>query len=671
MAKTPDQSTSTTLFPDSAVIRIGTGTSMADMDDGTWNAVSIDAYQTVRASIDARNTLEQNLRNWLALVEADISDEDAADDRWEDCANLFIPTPSIELNAMVSYLALQVFTNRFIIVTGNTDDAAQTAPQVERYYNAEIMRERGETTWYNELLTTLYLGLRDGACPTKLTWNKTVKKVLTPVFDTVFDTDPVTEEQTPRTDKNGEIVSERRMVEQTITTYDDVMTEPLQLRDFGLIPPTAPSVNAAVAAWTTVWFFEDQLRAMCDDDLLKWEECDKALSYVPSGTDEVASDSQGSYNKTMGRQVDTGIGQGSLTSKQFKNRGPIKCFQLHTRQFDFNGDDDVEENVIWIHEQSMRMLGWSPDEYVVPERPFKIWCPFPRPGMAFGYSLIEWLAAVTAEINAINNQMLDAADLHISPPFLEKPSVEITNKGRKWGPNATWYTDDMEAIKVLQLPPIPQEGPQLLSSLNQVVGRITGNDAPAVGVQSSGKRSATEARQRQAAQSTRSGLVAMRFRHFARGWINYIHRLKLQYLPENPSFSVGDQHFTVSREVLARDYKIDIAGASDPVDAGTRKTEFLGFVMSIMKIAPAVVGKPTRLHRLLQKFCDVYDVVDADAIIGTDQEAVQDEQQMQQQQAQQAAQAAAQPPGQAAAKPPGQNGAAARPGIEALLGGAK
>lgn len=684
MARTPDQSTSTTLFPDSAVIRIGTGTDMDKMDDGTWNAVSIDAYNTIRASIDARDTLEQNLRTWLALVEADVSDEDEADDRWEDCANLFIPTPSIELNAMVSYLAAQIFTNRFIIVTGNTEEAAQTAPDVERYYNAEIMRERGETTWYNDLLTTLYLGLRDGACPLGLTWNKTVKKVLTPVFDTVFDTDPETGEQTPRLDKNGEIVSQRRMVEQTITTYDDVQDEPLQLRDFGLIPSTAPSVNAAVAAWKTVWFYEDQLKAMCQEGedgtppLMKWDECDKALSYVPSGSDEVASDSQGSYNKTMGRQVDTGLGQGSLTSPQFKNRGPIKCFQLHTRQFDFNGDGDVEENVIWIHEQSQRMLGWCPDEYVVAERPFKIFCPFPRPGSAFGYSLIEWLAALTAEINAIHNQRRDAIDLHLSPPFLEKPSVEITNKGRKWGPNATWYTDDMDAIKVLQLPPLPPDSTQEEASLQQIVGRVTGNDAPAIGVQSSGRRSATESRQRQAAQSTRSGLVAMRFRHFCRSWINYTHRLKLQYLQDNPSYTVGDQKYTVSREVLARDYKIDIAGASDPVDAATRRQEFMAFFGILAKV-PQVAGKPTRFHRLLQKFCDVFDIVDADAIIGTDQDAAEEEQQLQAQQAAAAAQAGqpgaqpGQPPGQPGARPgaaPPKPNNGARPGLEGLVGGA-
>lgn len=673
MADVPDQTNSTTLFPDSAVIRIATGA--PDLTDEQWNSISIDAYNTVRASIDARATYEQNLRNWLALVEADVSDEDEADDRWEDCANLFIPTPSIELNAMVSYLALQIFTNRFIIVTGNTTEAAQTAPAVERYLNAEIMRQRGETTWYNDLLTTLYLGLRDGACPLESTWKKTVSKRLTPVFDTVFETDPETQEQTPQLDKNGEIVSKRRMVEQTIITYDDVHTEPKQMKDFGLIPATAKSIEDAVAAWTVEWLFEDKLRAMCEEGedgtppLLKWEECDKALSCVTSGTDEHSSDSQGSYNKTMGSQIDVGLAQGSLTSKEFKNRGPIKVFRIHTRQFDFNSDDVVEENVIWLHEQSQRMLGWCPYEYIVPERPFQMWCPFPRPGQAAGYSLIEWLAAVTAEINAINNQMLDAVDLHISPPFLEKPGVEITNKGRKWGPNATWYTDDMDAIKVLQIPPLPPDASQTLAGLQSVVGRITGNDAPALGVQSSGRRSATETRQRQAASTTRSGLVAMRFRHFCRTWINFVHRLKLQYLPENPSFNVGDQKYTVSREVLARDYKIDIAGASDPVDAGTRRQEFMAFFGILAKI-PSVANKPTRMHRLLQKFCDVYDVVDADSIIGTEQDA-QKEEQAQQQAAQeaQAAAAAGQPqPGQPPAKP--QNGAAKRPGLEGLLSGA-
>lgn len=661
MAKKPDLPTSSTLFPREPILKIATGAPALDAEE--WTALSTDVYQTIRASIDARATLEANLRTWLALVESDIDNQDAENGRWEDCANLLVPIVPSQLNAMVSYLALQVFTNRFIIVTGNTPEAAKTAPQVERYFNAELMRQRGETTWYNDLLTTLQLGLRDGTCVLESVWERKVSKRLTPVFDQEFETNPETGEETPKFDGDGNPVTKRRMVEQTVVEYDDVKTTPKQLKDFGLIPATAKSVESAVGAWTTEWLMESDLRAMCKDAEnnesfhFSWEDCEKALSYVSSGDDEHSGDPQGSYNKTAGSQIEVGLAQGSLTSTFFKNRGPIKVYRLHTRQFDLNHDDVVEENVIWLHEASMRMLGWCPYEYVVPERPFHVWCPFPRPGQAFGYSLVEWLAPLAAEISAIHNQRRDAIDLHISPPFIEKPSADLQNKDMSWGPNAKWLSEDPDAIKVLQMPPMPPDAMQEEMNLLMYVGQITGQDSPALGTQSSGRRSATETRQRQAAESTRSGLAAMRFRHFCRRWINFVWRLKLQYLEDNPSFQDGDQKYTVPREVLARDYRIDISGASDPVDAGARRQETMALFGLLSKI-PNVIGKPTRLHRLLQMLCDSFDIVDADSIIGSEQDAQQEEQAAQQQ-AQMAQAGGAQPARAPGGGPPKPGGAPA------------
>ena len=261
MAKKPDLPTSSTLFPREPILKIATGAPALDAEE--WTALSTDVYQTIRASIDARATLEANLRTWLALVESDIDNQDAENGRWEDCANLLVPIVPSQLNAMVSYLALQVFTNRFIIVTGNTPEAAKTAPQVERYFNAELMRQRGETTWYNDLLTTLQLGLRDGTCALESVWERKVSKRLTPVFDQEFETNPETGEETPKFDGDGNPVTKRRMVEQTVVEYDDVKTTPKQLKDFGLIPATAKSVESAVGAWTTEWLMESDLRAMC------------------------------------------------------------------------------------------------------------------------------------------------------------------------------------------------------------------------------------------------------------------------------------------------------------------------------------------------------------------------------------------------------------------------
>ena len=630
MAKKLDASS--TLFPKDALISISHGAGKLDAEE--WNSLGIDLWSNIQTAINSRSTLEQNLQIWTALYEMDIPDS-GDDERWEDSANIFIPVVPSELDAMVSYLAAQIFVQRFIIVSGNTQAAADSSNQVERYYNAELVRKRGQTTWLNDLKTVMHLGLRDGTAILEAVWRTDRRKQLTPVFEPVMDADGIS----PLMDSNGQPVTKRIMVEQMVTRYDDVQFEAVLLKDFLIMPSESCSIDDAIGVAKAEWPTEARLMEMVKDELLDEEEVEKALSYVPSGTSDVSGDRQGTYDKEIGGQIDIGEGMGSTTSKFFANRGPIKMWRVHSCAYDMNRDGIPEENVFWIHEGSNRMIGWAPYEYVVPERPFFSWSPFPRPKRFYGYSLVERLADLQAEINAIHNQRRDAIDLHLSPPFLEKQGVEIQNKGMRWGPNAKWIVEDHDAITVLQIPQMPPDAAQEEALLNSYVAKLTGNDAPQLGAGSATRRSATEAKQKQAASTVRSTNVSMNFRYFCRNVFDFVHRLKLQYLPDNPDFFEGDQKYAVSRDVLARDYRIEVAGASDPLDANSRRMEAQALFAQLSQY-PDIMQDAVKRYELLKMFLEANDIV-PDKLAGTEQEAKQ-KQQQEQQMAQMQAQAAAQ-----------------------------
>jgi hypothetical protein len=143
-------------------------------------------------------------------------------------------------------------------------------------------------------------------------------------------------------------------------------------------------------------------------------------------------------------------------------------------------------------------------------------------------------------------------------------------------------------------------------------------------------------RQVQAAAQTRTGLIAMSFRMAIRPAVNFIHDLKKQYLTTDQNAVDRQGHFTLPLAVLNQDYAIDLTGASDPIDAASRRTETLGAVDIFMKF-PQIAQNPMRQFYLLRKLAQTFGWADTDQIIGTEQDVLQQMQaqaQMQQQQQQ-------------------------------------
>jgi hypothetical protein len=218
----------------------------------------------------------------------------------------------------------------------------------------------------------------------------------------------------------------------------------------------------------------------------------------------------------------------------------------------------------------------------------------------------------------------------------------------------TEFEGGRPTMAVIEIPDIPIASFQEETLLMHYGDSYAALNQPAVGGQSSGKRSATELRQQNSASGTRLALICNQFRISLAQVINFIHVLNKAYLREDQQSIVqgadGSQVFTLTLETLMRDYEIGIAGASDPIDSVTRRNETLAFVEKLMAFpfVQSDMGKQWYIARVL---CEAFGRVDTTTLIGTKEQAIQ-MQQAQQQAAQQQQQHAEQVQAQTGKPPP-------------------
>ncbi len=599
-----------------------------------WNDLSIDLMSGVQAALAGREPLEQNLAEWNDVYEMLTTEKDWP---WPNSSNLVTPLVATELEALVAYIAGQVLVPRLFLVSGLTQIAAATANDVERYANSELKRQRGDSTWFEQLVEWLHLGTRDGLGYIECLWK--YKKTKLKVYQISQKMAP--DEQgamAPVLGPDGLPMTER-VLHEVEDVYNDVTWKAVELRNVLTIPAEATSIQDAMAVIRVDYLYEDQLNEMVHSDKLHMDadEVEQALSFVPSGSTELASSPQPLSTYTAGDTISIGIGQGTQTTKFFRNRGPVEVYRIHSRQYDLDGDGTPEENIFWVHSKTWRLLGWTRYEYFSGVRPFFPFAPFSRPNRLIGFSLVGRLIGLQNERDALRNQRLDEGSIRLSPPWVGKKGSSLEDSGLAWGPNQTWWTDDPATdFKRLEQGPVPQSSFAEESLIVQDAKEYTGMANPMLGMQSGGKRSATEARMWQAAAMTRTGLLAMRFRMAIRPLINFTFALKRQYLTDNQNFVDQSGAFTLPLQVINQDYQIDVSGASDPIDASARRAETANAYELLMG-NPIVSQDPMHTYALTRKLVESLDWgPEADKILGTEQDLLKKIQQAQQAQQAQA-----------------------------------
>ena len=606
------------------------------------------------ASETSRSALNANLKSWSDTYDMVTAQKDQP---FVDSSNITLPFTAAQLESLLAYVVGLVFQPTFFLVTGLTPTAAQYASVVEKFYNAELRRLRLDgSSYFQRMVQWLHLALRDGTCVLEVLWNRHRQRKRTEI-------------PSPRFNENNEVEWGYDVFESDVFVRDYAEMTPISLKEFGLIPFGAKSIEEAAGVWRNEWLYEVQLDRKVRAGYFDSKEVERALRYWQNGNNAYSSDPQGDYDKTASYQGTTGQGRGGMSSPFFKNRGPLLAKRIHSRDFDMNQDGIPEENIFWIDYIGQRLLGWMPYDYATGQRPFFPLSPFPRPDRFEGYSLVERLAGVQTEIDAQQNNMNDLWSMVLQPLRAVKEGSKLLDKKGTWRLGQMIEVEsNSEADPTLRF--VGPQPPSVLSYQNEALIKqygqeYTGLSDPSLGTQGGGRRSATEIRQRQAAGGVRQNLIATWFRVPAMQVINFVHSLNRQYLQQDPQTMVdtpqGPQVFTLPLEVMAQDYIIGVAGATDPVDSTTRRQDTLALVEVLMQFFPELV-KP-HAYYLAKKLIETYGWQEVQAIIGTPEQAQQMQQMMMQMQAQQAAGGKPGGPGGASGGPPARPAGAPSPGM--------
>ena len=625
-----------TMQPEFANISFDSGGDEVKLSANDWTQLSNDLYQGINAAIAARGTFEQNLKEWQDAYDLILGENDNPQ---FDGSNIRLPYTATQVESLKAYIAGTVLVPRMYVVTGRTQAASEAAFQVERFYNSELTKMRPDgSSYFEKYANMIHLGVRDGTVITEVLWNRSRKRVFAESEEPILD-----KNGQPKLDEKGYPIFKK--VRTPVDVYDKDYAEctNVPIKDFLLIPAESPSIEDAAACARAEWLYEDQLKKMVLAGILDEDEVEAALTYVESGTTEVPSDRQGYYDKDVSQQVDPSLGQGTVSSKFFAKRGPIKVWRIHSNQYDMDGSGDPEENIFWLHEQSQRMLGWMPYDYPIERRPFFKYCPLPRPDEFYGYSLIERLAKVQSEMDLQHNTRINLQLRNLNSPVAIEYGSKIDLSKGIWYQNAVheveFTPNGQPKLQVIPTPDVPISGFQEEALLQHYGDNYSSLNAPAVGGQSSGARSATELRQQHQASGTRLALICNQLRITLAQIINFIHILNKTYLTDDPK-SVqhtpdGAEVFTLPLEVLMQDYEIGIAGATDPLDSITRRNETISFVQQAMMF-PFVQQDAGRQWYLARMLSEAWGRSDTIQIFGTKEQAVQAQQQQQQMAAKQA-----------------------------------
>lgn len=605
-----------------------------------WDSLAMDVCSGIDTALSGRATFDQNLEDANDLYEGLVDEEDVP---YPGGPNIFVPLIPTQVDALCAYIANKALVPHFYLVKPFSMPAAGVAPRMERYYINELYKQRGDTTWFKQQQKWLQLSVRDGIAYMEPLW-KYRKTRLQLISRTLrLEQDPQTQQYNPAFDEHGDPIYDAEQTEAD-DIYDDVEWTPVSARDLIKLPADARSVHTAAAVIRNVEMYEQDLKdlghGIVDSQMgeFDFDILEDVLNYKPHGEGSASNDQrQPNGVRTAGRNLDIGLGQGTQASEFFANRGPFTIQRVHSKQYDLDRDGTPEENIFWIYLPARRLIGWCRYQYLVTlggpssvMRPFIPLAVYERPDMEEGFGVPWRLAGLQNETNKQRQQRLAEGDIRIRPPWWERRGANIDSDGFSWGPNQKVVSDQFDDLQRMEQHEIPQQAWLDENILKSDASEFTGLSSMTLGQPRPGKPpSAAQSRFEAAATSVRLDALVMNFRLACRTLIQFTHELKKSHLPKTPiTFMAG----TLPQEIQPDDFKqnfiIDVAGASDPIDASERRMEALE-AYELFQRDPAIAQNPMRMYYLRRKVAAAFDWADADQIIGTEQEAAQEAQALQ------------------------------------------
>jgi hypothetical protein len=610
----------TTNFPDSE-IRPERALGF-EPDSPEWAGMASSIYQGIISSLADRTDFDTLLDYYNDLYEMNIGPTNLP---WPGAPSVAVPLIRTQLETVVSRLISAVFVPRLFVVNGNTKEAAGTQHEVERFYNADFRKRN----LLDPCLTGVHLTARDGVSIMENVWTRKEVKRKVLVYKDKVDAKGV-----PEIDKDGKIVKEKSVEMMKVTEVDAFDPQPVEVRDFIIMPAWARSIESAEAVAIKKYLTQNELQQMINAGTLDEEWTEKAWGYTSNGDNELGSDPQGTATYELGGTINVGdAGTDSIASDGKpleKLRGGLRVWRVHSNQFDLDGDGLAEENVFWVHDGSQFLLGWAPYEYWHGKRPFSSLCIMPRPNRFYGFGIPESLRGLQEEASAQHNQRLAYMDLIISPPRYKVAGTKFQDEEKRWGPNTEVEVASKDDYGFVSLPEVPTSSWQEESMLIRYAEQLTGIGSPGQPMTGNAKQSSKQQQAYQQSSNIRLDLMAMQVRKWLEDILWQWHHLNLQYGPDQFTTSTQSQNgeptkLQLDKQVLAQDYDLAVAGMSGRLDADSRRDDILTLYSLLMQ-NPLVQGNLSRVWSTTALVLDEYNRPDVQAIIGTMQDAMQQQQ---------------------------------------------
>lgn len=596
------------------------------IEDGLWDQIGAACAIIYDINLGNRAALDRNLDIWNAILEMRSTPLQVP---WPGASHLVSPTVFTAYMEFVSRVVGSVLQPRPYSVRGNDPISSQYANSLEQFYNAEF----DQNECFDAYDTGIRYGARDGTAFMEVMYDLTTHQEL---YDA---TEPVTDAQGQMVMGPGGL-PKMRTVEKLVTfvDYDAPREEACDLKSVVIAPNFATDINKADGYFRKLLMNEHDFNKKIASKIFRADIAESVLRYVSEGGQgEQSTDPQGNSQYTISGMINVVDVSVAPPDGVKMSRGPCEVLRFITNLFDLNGDGIPEENIIWFHYNSRKMLGFAPFDYMG-GRPLFPLAMIPRPGLLYGFSIPEIGRSTQEEVDTQTNSRLNLLDLAVKPPRYRTQGVRMREDSRRWEPDVEIEMNTKDDYGFIDTPPIPQgsmvEEQSLTGKLDRAIGspQATPDAIPLGGQQ---QRSARAAQIDAAIKAMQSNLVILRTRRWMHKIFKYKHGLYLRYgkdeLETVQQTQEGAQKILLPKAVLALDFTLGINGMGGTLDKET-KQQNIAMVTQLMLDTPLSAlfqGRLDRLWNLARLNLETMDMPDVTTIIGTLDEANAQMKQMQ------------------------------------------
>lgn len=596
-----------------------------EIDDDTWEGLGRSAWQTVNTARGARTKYDQALDIWNAMYDMRTVRRQVP---WPGAANISLPTLRAACDELVSRVSGSVFQERLFTVAGTDPTSSGYAHSVEQFFNGEF----DENMWQDALDECIELAARDGLGWAEVWWDLSVVEELR--YETQSNTNLVGVSKQKRVPKMVKMVK-----------YDAPRVGSVEARDMIVLPSHWPDAQTAPGVARKVFMSEADMWKMVNAGIFREDKTEYILSYSLENSDERPRDPQGIRTWTISGLIDVTNNTVSAPDVVHMERGAVEMWRINTRQYDINNDKKWEENVLWVHEASQCMAGFAPFEYWGYgdlRRPYFPLSLFTRTKRIYGFGAMQLGRSVIEEKNAIENAYLDYLDIATQALPMKTKQAKFQEENKRWGfDNMLEVTDLAKDFGFAQPPALPQGALQERENLDNELNRVmTAPTAPATQAPVGGtqQRSARAAQLDAELRSAMQNSVIRRTRRWMLDIFKYLVSLYRQYGPDDletvaPQYA-GNSQIRIPKAILSLPYKFGIVGMGGPLDKAQRRQDMLQLGEFLMQ-TPLVQGNIARIWTICRLIVETYDIPEVTALIGSMQDANQQQQAMGQQQQQQ------------------------------------